>query len=421
MIICGYEGQEARIISSIVQKYNGRSLYSMEKLRKVAEHIAKQRKDYDNMVVVVGNMGQATGDLIALGREAGKDIPKRELEALLSAGEQQAAALLATAINDFGVSAVSMMGAESGFVTNGYNVNARVKQINTERVEEILESGSIAVVAGFQGIDEMKDIIDIGRNGADITAVGIAAHFGWDCEIYTTSECMYTSDPQMYPGAKPIKAITYEEMMELTNLGADKVETRAVELAKKYGVKLFLGKSLEEDKSKGTYIVNREMIENENLIVEDMPVTGMGIQDEVSIFTLRNVPADGHAVAECFRILGELEINVDMISQQMAEDGTCTVSFSCDDRQGDVLMKELDGKDAFSSVVIDREKGLAMISLVGVGMATHPGVSGQVFRILADNNVKYYHITTSEISISVTVSMDDKLKAAIALCKEFRL
>ena len=196
---------------------------------------------------------------------------------------------------------------------------------------------------------------------------------------------------------------------------------RVEELAKKYNVKLFLGKSLEEDKSKGTYIVNKEMIVNENLRVEDMPVTGMGIQDEVSIFTLRKVPSDGKAVAECFRILGELEINVDMISQQMAQDGTCTVSFSCDDKQGEVLMTELGNQKAFDSIVVDREKGLAVISLVGVGMATHSGVSGEVFRILAENNVKYYHITTSEISISVTVEMDDKLKAAIALCREFHL
>ncbi len=410
------------IISSVVQKYNGRSLYSMTKLREIAKHIAELRSRHESMVIVVGNIGHTTGDLIAMGKEAGRNIPKRELEALLAAGEQQAAALLATAICDFGVEAQSMVGTQNAS-SGGYgcSANARVKQINTEKVEEIVKSGKIAVVAGFQGIDESKDIIDIARSGSDITAVGIAAYFGWDCEIYTTSDCMYTAAPQIYGEAKPIRAITYEEMMELTNLGADKVETRAVELAKKYNVRLFLGKSLEEDKSKGTYIVNKEMIVNENLRVEDMPVTGMGIQDEVSIFTLRKVPSDGKAVAECFRILGELEINVDMISQQMAEDGTCTVSFSCDDKQGDVLMTELGNHKAFDSIVVDREKGLAVISLVGVGMATHSGVSGEAFRILAENGVKYYHITTSEISISVTVEMDDKLKAAIALCREFHL
>ena len=193
------------------------------------------------------------------------------------------------------------------------------------------------------------------------------------------------------------------------------------ELAKKYNVKLFLGKSLEKDKSKGTYIVNKEMIVNENLVVEDMPVTGMGIQDEISIFTLRNVPSDGKAVAECFRILGELGINVDMISQQMAADGSCTVSFSCDDKQGNTLEAELAKQDEFKDIVIDRVSDLAMISLVGVGMATHSGVSGKVFQILAENGIRYYHITTSEISISVTVAMDQKLKAAIALCRAFHL
>lgn len=393
----------------------------MKKLREVAEHIAKQRSKYDKMVIVVGNMGESTGDLIAKAREAGENVPKAELESLLAAGEQQAATLLAIALNDFGVEARSMMGCRSGIVNNKYHMNAQIKEINTEAVEEILEDGKVVVVAGFQGIDETKDIIDMGRGGADITAVGIAAHFGWECEIYTTAECMYTADPKVYAEAKPIKTITYEEMMEITNLGADKIETRAVELAKKYNVKLFLGKSLEEDKSKGTYIVNKEMLVNENLMVEDMPVTGMGIQDEVSIFTLRNVPADGKAVAECFRILGELEINVDMISQQMAEDGTCTVSFSCDAQQGDALVSELEKQDVFNDIIIDREANLAMISLVGVGMATHSGVSGKVFRILAENNVQYYHITTSEISISVTVEMEDKLKAAIALCRAFHL
>lgn len=408
---------------NIVQKYNGRSLYSMKKLREVAAHIASLRGQYENMVIVVGNMGQSTGDLIAMAKEAGQDIPKRELEVLLAAGEQQSASLLAIALSDMGVEAESMMGCKREIVAHPYFADeyANVKEINTERVQEIISAGKVAVVAGFQGIDETKDIIDLGRGGSDITAVGIAAHFGWDCEFYTTAECMYTADPQMYPEARPIKAITYEEMMEMTNLGADKVETRAVELAKKYNVKLFLGKSLEKDKSKGTYIVNKEMIVNENLVVEDMPVTGMGIQDEISIFTLRNVPSDGKAVAECFRILGELGINVDMISQQMAADGSCTVSFSCDDKQGNTLEAELAKQDEFKDIVIDRVSDLAMISLVGVGMATHSGVSGKVFQILAENGIRYYHITTSEISISVTVAMDQKLKAAIALCRAFYL
>ncbi|MDO4545297.1 MAG: aspartate kinase [Bacillota bacterium] len=405
----------------MVQKYNGRSLDSMAKIQAVARHIAETKHRCEGLVVVASAMGQTTDKLIAMAKQAGDDIPKRELDVLLATGEQQTVALLAIALQNLGIEAQSMTGFQSGFVTNKYHTNAKIKEINTEKVEEIVNSGKVAVVAGFQGISEEGDITTLGRGGSDITAVGIAAHLGWDCEMYTTTECMYTVDPELYPEAKPIKAITYEEMMEIANLGADKIETRAVELAKKYNVKLFLGKSLEKDKSKGTYIVNKEMIINENLLVEDMPVTGMGIQDEISIFTLRGVPADGQAVAECFSILGELDINVDMISQQMMEDGTCTVSFSCDAEQGKELLQSLNRQEAFKDITIDCEGNLAMISLVGVGMATHSGVASKVFHILAENGVRYYHITTSEISISVTVEMEQKLKAAIALCREFRL
>jgi aspartate kinase len=156
-------------------------------------------------------------------------------------------------------------------------------------------------------------------------------------------------------------------------------------------------------------------------MVEDMPITGVGTQDNVAIFTLRNVPADGKAVAECFAVLGELGINVDMISQQMAENGTCTVSFSCGAEQGEALMSELEGREAFADIQMNCEGNLPMISLVGVGMATHSGVASKVFQVLADNSITYYHITTSEISISVTVDMEQKTKAAIALAREFNL
>jgi len=373
------------------------------------------------MVIVASAMGDTTENLLALANQVGDNIPKRELDVLLSSGEQQIVALLTIALENLGVEAESMIGYQTERITNRYMSNTEVKEINTEKVEEIVDSGKVAVVAGFQGVDEYTAPNALKRGGSDVTAVGIAAYLGWDCEIYTSSECMYTADPDVYEGAKQIQAITYEEMMEIANLGANKVETRAVELAKKYDVKLYLGKSLETDKSKGTYIMSREMIINENLLVEDMPITGMGIQDEVAIFTLRNLPADGMAVAQCFSILGELEINVDMISQQMAPDGTCTVSFSCSTEQGEALTAALENQEAFSDIDISSEGDLAMISLVGVGMATHSGVASRVFQVLAENQIRYYHITTSEISISVTVEMDQKLKAAIALCRAFQL
>ena len=409
---------EAMTINT-VQKYNGRSLDSIEKIKAVARHIAKNKKHDDGLVIVVSAMGDTADKLIALAREAGDDLRKSEIDMLLATGDQQTVALLAIALQAAGVNAQAVAGLQTDVMVD--NPYATVRCLNTSVIENVLAEGKVAVVSGFQGVGEDGDLSMAGAGGSDITAVGIAAQLEWDCEIYSESECMYTVDPSVYPGAKPIKAITYEEMMEVANLGADKIETQAIELAKKCNVKLYYGKSLEDDKSKGTYIVNKELMATQNLLVEDAPITGMGIQDEVTIFTLRNIPSDGKAVAECFRILGELGIVVDMISQQMAQDGTCTVSFSCDMEAGDQLESALTSNEIFSGIVVDREQNLAMISLVGVGMATHSGVSGKVFRVLAENGVKYYHITTSEISISVTVEMDQKLSAAIALCREFNL
>lgn len=405
--------------NNTVQKYNGENLDSIEKIKAVAKHIASTKGEDDGLVVVVSAMGETTDRLIALANEVGTSTHKNELDMLLATGDQQTVALLAIALQAEGVDAEATMAVQvNDMVDNPY---AQVRGLDTSGIEKAIEAGKVAVVSGFQGISQDGDLSMVGSGGSDVTAVGIAAQLEWDCEIYSRSECMYTVDPEVYPEAKPIRAITYEEMMEVANHGADKIETQAIELAKKYNVRLYFGRSLEADKSKGTYIVNKELMATQNLLVEDSPITGMGIQDEVSIFTLRGIPSDGKAVAECFRILGELNIVVDMISQQMSEDGTCTVSFSCDTEDGNRLENALADDEIFSGITIHREANLAVISLVGVGMATHAGVSGQVFRVLAENGVRYYHITTSEISISVTVAMDQKLSAAIALCREFNL
>lgn len=403
---------------NVVQKYNGRCVDTIDKIKAIAQNVAETRKEGDGLVIVASAMGRTTDKLTRMAKEAGTDIPKREMDALLATGEQQSVALLAIALNSLGIPAVSMTGFQSGFITNDYHTNARIKEINTEKVEEILAEGKIPVVAGFQGVSEEGDLTTLGRGGSDITAVAIAAHLDWPCEVYSTADCLYTVDPAIYPQAKRLPSITYEEMMELAHLGADKLETRSVELAKKYNVKLFLGKSLERDKSKGTYIMNNN---NENLLVEDMPITGMSIQEDVTIFTLRNIKNDGRTVAECFKMLGEMGINVDMISQQNTGKDTCSVSFSCTRDQGRELKKNIDTAKAFAGVVVDCEDDLAMISLVGVGMATHSGVASEVFNVLAANDIRYYHITTSEISISVTVDMEWKIKAAIALSQAFDL
>lgn len=401
---------------NVVQKYNGRCIDTVDKIKAIAQFVAETKSKDDKLVIVASAMGRMTDKLIEMAKAVGGNASKREMDVLLATGEQQSVALLSIALNNLGIPAVSVSGFQSGFVTTDYHTEAKIKELDTERIENILADGKVAVVAGFQGISESGEMTTLGRGGSDITAVAIAAHLGWPCEVYSTTDCMYTADPSIYPQAKRVPYLTYDEMMELAYHGADKLETRSVELARKYGVKLFLGKVLEKDKSKGTYIMAKE-----NLLVEEMPITGISIQEDINIFTFSNIRNDGKTVAECFRILSELNINVDMISQQNTGEDMCSVSFSCSKEQGEELKEAIDNRTAFHNTIVERQEDLVMISLVGVGMATNSGVASRVFTILAENDIKYYHITTSEISISVTVDKEWKLKAAIVLCREFRL
>lgn len=404
-----------------VKKFNGRSIDSIEKVREAARFIADTYHPGEGLVVVVSAIGDMTDKLIEQAHMMGDKPSSREMDALLATGEQQSAAYMAMALESVGLSAMSVSGFQSGFLTSSEHTNARIQEINTGVIEEIIAEGRIPVVAGFQGVSEDGDITTLGRSGSDITAVAIAARLKWDCELYTTRACLYSIDPEFYEDAKPLKYITYEEMMELANLGGDKIETRAVELAKKYNVRLYLGKIFNENKEEGTFVVNKEEIMNKNIYMEDMPVTGIGTQDNVSIFTLRNIPADGKATAECFGILAELNVNVDLISQQASAEDKFMISFSCDTEQGKLLQQKLEEREFFRDIEISRTDDLAIISLVGVGMATHSGVASKVFRILAEKEIRYYHITTSEISISISVDMQWKLKAAIALAMGFHL
>lgn len=384
---------------NVVQKYSGQSINSIRNIKALAKFIAENKEAGDGLVIVVGSMESTDDRLEAMAKQAGAVVPEQEMAAMLATGEQQTAILLSIALNNAGVEAESMEGLQSGFISNEFQTNALIQEFKTSKVKEVLEAGKVAIVAD-----------------GDVTAVAIAADLGWPCEMYGDMDCLYTVDPTIYADTKSLSNITYEEMMELAHLGRDVLETRSVELAKKYDVELFFGKAMELDKSKGTYIMNRE-----NLLVEDMPITGMSIQEDIVIFTVRNLQNDGKAVAECFRLLAEMGINVDMISQQSTGESTCSVSFSCTSQQGAELSARMAENEIFAGATVDMEEGLAMISLVGVGMATHAGVASKVFSVLAANDIRYYHITTSEISISVTVDMDSKINAAIALSQTFDL
>ena len=400
---------------NVVQKYGGTSLDSIEKIRAVAKHIASFRKPEDGIVIVASAMGKTTDELISLAKEVGEEVPKRELDALLSTGEQKTVALLAIALHNLGVPAVSMTGFQSGFITTDHHSKARIKEINTEKTEQYLKEGKVVVLAGFQGISEEGDITTLGKGGSDTTAVAIAAQLGWDCEIYTDVDAIFAADPKIYPKARKLDRITYEELMELSSTAAAVLETRSVELAKKYNVKLYIGKSLETDKRKGTYVMN------DSIYIEEMPVTGISISDDCSIYSLRGMENDGVVVANLFQLLADLHINVDMISKQAYGDNKCTVSFSCTDPQAKDLDRAIENHEILSEILIEKQSNLSILSLVGVGMATATGVASKVFSILAKEGIMYYQITTSEISISVTVNRDEKIKAVIALCEAFGL
>lgn len=400
---------------NVVQKYGGTSIDSIDKIQAVARHIASNKKSGDGLVIVASTMGGTTEKLVGYAKEMGDALPKRELDALLAAGSQETAALFAIALENLGVPAISMTGFQSGVVTTAHHSQARIKEMNTDRTEQFLKEGKVVVMAGFQGVSEHGDITTMGRGGSDITAVAIAAQLGWDCEVYTDVDAIYTTDPKVYAKARKLDSITYDEMMELSASGAGILETRSVELAKKYNVKIFVGKSLETDKRKGTYVMN------ENVYIEDMPITGITISDDCAIYSMRDMENDGVAVAKLFQLLAELNINVDMISKQTYGDNKCTVSFSCTDLQAKDLDAAIASNEFLSGIQIEKQSDLSILSLVGVGMATASGVASKVFSILAREGIMYYQITTSEISISVTVSRDEKIKAVIALCEAFGL
>ena len=400
---------------NVVQKYGGTSLESIDKIRAVAQHIAALRKEGDGIVIVASAMGKTTDELINLAKQFGEEVPKRELDALLATGEQKTVALLAIALQNLGVPAVSMTGFQSGFITTDHHSKARIKEINTDRTEQYLKEGKVVVLAGFQGISEEGNITTLGRGGSDTTAVAIAAQLGWDCEIYTDVDAIFTTDPKINPNAKKLDRITYEEMMELSSSGTAVLETRSVEIAKKYNVKLYIGKSLETDKRKGTYVMN------DSIYIEEMPVTGISISDDCSIYSLRGLENDGVAIANLFQLLADHHINVDMISKQTSADNKCTISFSITDAQAKDLDTAIENHEILSEVAVEKQPNLSILSLVGVGMATATGVASKVFSILAKEGITYYQITTSEISISVTVNRDEKIKAVIALCEAFGL
>jgi aspartate kinase len=396
-----------------VMKFGGTSVASVEKMRKIAQFVRFRRETGENIVVVVSAMGKTTDRLVEMATNVTATPDPRELDMLLSTGEQQSVALMAMGLDAEGVAAISMTGAQAGIRTEGKYTRNRIANIDPSAIEAQHALGKVVVVAGFQGMNEAGDITTLGRGGSDTTAVALAAKLGFDCAIYTDVEGVYSVDPRIVPSAKKLDSISYEEMMEMAALGAGVMEPRAVEIGKKYGVPIYVAKSLSE--KSGTWI-------DEGEAMEKKLITGLSVSDEVLMVTVEKIPNDPGAVARIFQALQEQEINVDMISQTAPIEGTVAISFTCEvgDREGVRRAIHQVKHDGFT--VQARLQGeITKISVVGIGMRDTSGVASRMFQLFAREGIPFFQVTTSEISISYTIPSDRKQAAIQAIANEFEL
>lgn len=398
----------------IVHKYGGSSLADLDRIKKIASHISKLSDAGEQIVVVASAMGKTTNNLIEMAKKISKTPNIRELDTLMATGEQQTVALLSMALNELGKDSISLTGPQAGITTVGHHTKSRIKSVDPKIIRSHLNSGKIVIVAGFQGMNQEGDITTLGRGGSDTSAVALAASLGAQCEIYTDVDGIYGIDPRVYPKAKKIQNISYEEMMEMANLGAGVMETRAVELGKKYNVPIYVGESLRDHD--GTLILNQSEI------MEDKPITGITLNEDIFMVNIQHLPYSENLVANIFNTLGKYELNIDMISQNITTSGTLDLSFSCFKREESLLRKAIDELNEKSQEIsIEIKPDLIMLSLVGIGMVSYSGVAAKVFNTLAAHKIPFYHITTSEISISCTISKEHKNIAIQMLAKEFDL
>ncbi len=395
----------------IVQKFGGSSVKDAERVMNVARIVTDTYKAGNQVVVVVSAQGDTTDDLIAKAKEINDKASKREMDMLMSAGEQISIALLAMACEKLGCPARSLLGWQAGFNTSSVYGSARIKKLRTERIKVELENKNIVIVAGFQGICKYDDITTLGRGGSDTSAVAIAAAMHADrCQIFTDVEGVYTADPRKIPNAKKLKEITYDEMLELATLGAQVLNNRSVEMAKKYNVQLEVLSSYTN--KPGTLV-------KEVTKMEKMLIRGVTKDTDVARISILGVP-DIPGIA--FKIFGKLaaqNINVDIILQSVGRDGTKDIAFTVSKANGPAALEALKGIDAISDFEMKCDTNVAKVSVVGAGMETHPGTASTMFEALYSEDINIQMISTSEIKISVLIDAQDADKAVAVVHKAF--
>ncbi len=390
----------------VVQKFGGSSVADAQKIFNVAGRITDTYNEGNDVVVVVSAMGDTTDDLIEKANEINKNPSRREMDVLLSTGEQITISLLAMALEKLGYPVVSLTGWQVAMVTDRNNMRARLKKIETQRIMSELDKKKIVIVAGFQGVNEYNDITTLGRGGSDTTAVALAAALKADlCEIYTDVDGVYTADPRIVKNAKKLNDISYDEMLELASLGANVLHNRSVELAKKYNVNMEVKSSFE--KIEGTKV-------KEVSLVEKMLVRGVARDNDVARVSVVGISDEPGKAYRLFDILSRKNINVDIILQSIGRDNTKDISFTVTKSQ---LQEAVDVINENMAVLgaqeVKHREDVSKISIVGAGMVSNPGVAAKMFEALYEAQINIHMISTSEIKISVLVN-EDKADAAVA-------
>ena len=399
-------------MSLIVQKFGGSSVANAERILNVAKIVTETYSKENNVVVVVSAQGDTTDDLIAKAKEINPKASKREMDMLLSTGEQISISLLAMAIEKLGFPVKSLTGWQAGFVTDSTHGSSRIRRIDNERLCNEMDKGNIIIVAGFQGINRYDDITTLGRGGSDTSAVAIAAALKADlCQIYTDVDGVYTTDPRLVSTAQKLDVISFDEMLELSSLGAQVLHTRSVEMAKKYNVNLEVLSSM--TRRPGTVI--KEVVD-----VEKMLIKGVAKDNNVARLSIIGVQDMPGIAFKIFSTLAAKKVNVDIILQSIGRNNTKDISFTVEADQMEDAMEVLDGMGKLMKAQqILCDDNVSKVSIVGAGMATNPGVAAKMFEALADTGINIHMISTSEIKISVLINKDDSNRAVTAIHDAF--
>ncbi len=399
----------------IVQKFGGTSVADVDHIRNVARIITDTYAKGNAVIAVVSAQGDTTDELIQKAAEITEKPSSREMDVLLSTGEQISMSLLAMAIEELGYPVISLTGWQAGFLTESNHRNARIKRIDTERLQNELDKKNIVIVAGFQGMNRYDDITTLGRGGSDTSAVAIAAALKADkCEIYTDVDGIYTTDPRIVPDAHKLEEITYDEMLELATCGANVLHNRSVEMAKKYSVRLEVRSSIHRDVP-GTEV-------KEVCKVEKMLIKGVAMDNDVTRISIIEVPDQPGYAFKIFSTLAAHKINVDIILQSVGRNGTKDISFTISTSQKDQALKIMnDLVQSVGAQGITFNDGVSKVSIVGAGMISNPGVAATMFEALGENNINISMISTSEIKISVLIDKDQAKRAVNVIHEAFAL